>query len=335
MRLFRSPLSLFLWALALWGIALSVSKNIQAQEYMPVPIVQMDAVFGHHVLVVEKSTHTLIIYENNQGLPREVKRYKVASGKFRGDKFKEGDHKTPEGIYTLKEFFPDSDLLNKHGEMAKMYGIGAFTTNYPNFMDQRAGKSGSGIWLHSTDDDSRIDKALDSRGCVVVNDINLKDISKYLDLPHTPIVIVEELKFRPREAWEKSAKEINDTVQAWISAWQEKDFLNYINFYHPHDFHDKTRGGYQSFKAYKQAVFSRPDKPTIKFDYISILNFDDYAVATMKQDYQSEVINDVGKKTLYLKKDQNYNWRIVGELWEKYTDKNNIAFSPSQRFFQE
>ncbi len=48
--------------------------------------------------------------------------------------------------------------------------------NYPNPIDQRLKKTGGGIWLHSTNDETRIEKGLDSRGCVVAANNDLKEI---------------------------------------------------------------------------------------------------------------------------------------------------------------
>lgn len=320
----------FLAALAVFSISQAV-----AQEFMPSHILVMDSMFNHHVLLVEKSTHSMSVYENLNGTPKLVEKFKVASGKIKGDKAREGDHKTPEGVYTLQEFFSKKLLFDRHGEMAKMYGAGAFTTDYPNLMDQRNGKTGSGIWLHSTDDASRIDKALDSRGCVVVNDADLKQVSRYLDLNHTQIIIVQEVNYLTKQSWDKKRAEVLGTVEGWANAWREKRFQDYISFYHPQEFRDRAKGGYPAYRAYKQAVFSRPDTPQIKLDNITILQAEDYAVVTLRQDYRSVVINDIGKKTLYLKLDDDYNWKIVAELWEKYPETANMAFTPSQRFFKE
>jgi hypothetical protein len=60
----------------------------------------------------------------------------------------------------------------------------------------------------------------------------------------------------------------------------------------------------------------------------------DYAVVRLQQDYRSPVINDIGKKTLYLKKDKNYDWKIVGEVWSA-VENNSVAFTPSKRFFKD
>lgn len=311
-----------------------VGKNFAQDNYLPANILMLDEKFAHHVILVEKATHKLHLYENNGTLPRLVKTFSTATGKFKGNKSSSGDFRTPEGIYTINDFYSQQDLLKRHGKYGEIYGSGAFPMNYPNFIDERAGKTGGGIWLHSTDNDQRISKGLDSRGCVVVQNQDLKEISEYIELAHTPIIVVQDIFYLSQTTWDRNRKDINSAVQSWIKAWQEKDFNGYIGSYDARNFHDKSKGSYESFKNYKKSVFSRPDKPQIKMDFISILATDHYAVVQLQQDYRSSIINDTGKKTLYLKKDDHYDWKIVGELWDK-TDNNNLAFTPSKRFFKE
>ena len=294
----------------------------------------MDDKFSHHVILVEKATHKLHLFENSITAPKLVKTYNSVTGKFKGNKFINGDHKTPEGIYTIYDFLSKEELLKRHGKYAEIYGSGAFPMNYPNFIDERAGKTGGGIWLHSTDDDSRISKGLDSRGCVVLQNADLKDISQYIELEHTPIVVVQDVTFLSKTTWERNRNDINDAVSKWAKAWQNKDFASYIASYDPQRFHDRTKGNYNSYKTYKQAVFSRPDSPSIKLDFISIMANSDYAVVQLQQDYRSSIINDTGKKTLYLQKDTNYDWKIVGELWTR-SPQSNVAFKPTMRFFKD
>lgn len=308
---------------------------VQAQDsFYPSNIMMMDAKFAHHVLLVEKATHKLHIYENANSEPRLVKTFNMATGKFKGDKSVNGDHKTPEGIYTIYDFLSKDELLRRHGKYAEIYGSGAFPMDYPNFMDERSKKTGGGIWLHSTDDDNRISKGLDSRGCVVVQNQDLKDISEFIELDHTPIIVVQDVHFLSKSTWERNRKDLSDAVQKWATAWQKKDFDGYINSYDKDQFYDKKHGSYQGYKNYKKAVFSRADSPEIKLDFISIMSNDQYAVVHLQQDYRSPVINDTGKKTLYLKKDNNYDWKIVGELWSSVEAKN-VAFTPAKRYFKE
>lgn len=301
-------------------------------DFLPANILQMDSKFAHHILIVEKQSHKLHVFENESGIPKLLKTYSIATGKFKGNKSSDGDHKTPEGIYDLNGFLSQEDLQKKFGGQAKIYGAGAFPTNYPNLIDERAGKKGGGIWLHSTDDDSRISKELDSRGCVVAQNADLHEISQYIEVEHTPIIITQDASFLSRGTWAQNRKDILSVVSKWMKAWQEKDFTGYIDAYDP-QFHDKTRGGYSAYRAYKQSVFARADKPSILFDFISVLSSPEYAVVYFQQDYRSSAINDLGKKTLFLKKVNTYDWKIVGELWDKI-EPTNVGFNPSQRFFK-
>lgn len=316
-------------------LTILIGQVYAEDPFYPANIFMMDEKYSHHVILVEKSTHKLHLFANKSGSPHLVKTFSAATGKFKGDKFQSGDHKTPEGIYIINDFPSQEELLRRHGKYAEIYGSGAFPMDYPNFMDRRAGKTGSGIWLHSTDDDNRISKGLDSRGCVVLQNADLKDVSQYIELDRTPIIVVQDIHFLSKSTWEKNKTTLHDTVMNWARAWQEKDFNTYIDSYHPQDFWDSSKGNFNSYRAYKRAVFSRADKPVINFEFISIMATDDYAVVNLQQNYQSSVINDIGKKTLYLKKNANYDWKIVGELWSKAEPDTSLAFTPSKRFFKE
>jgi murein L,D-transpeptidase YafK len=323
----------------LWSVLIGLIVNCQliyAKEFLPAHIYQLDDKFTPNIILVEKSTHRLFIYERSEQGPRLVKSFPIATGLYQGNKFNQGDKRTPEGIYVLEQFHSSKELHDKYGEYAKMYGAGAFTSNYPNVMDKRLGKNGGGIWLHSTDDESRISKGLDSRGCVVVVDKDLKEISNFINLQSTPMVIVQNINFQEKSTWEKNKNEIQETVNDWIKAWQYKDFKRYISYYHPKNFHDNSRGNFNAFKQYKKAVFSRDDKPAIRFENVSILNFEDYAVVQMQQNYSSAVINDVGRKILYLQKDEHYQWKIVAELWSKLNpDMIGISMNQTNKYFLE
>lgn len=316
-----------------WLLTVLIGQCL-AEDFYPSNILMMDEKFAHHVILVEKSTHKVFLFENSASNPKLIKSYNTATGKFKGDKSISGDHKTPEGIYSMYEFLSKEELLRRHGKAGEIYGAGAFPMDYPNFIDERLGKTGGGIWLHSTHDDNRISKGLDSRGCVVMQNADLRDISQFIELQNTPIIVVQDVLYLTKPTWERNRKDLSDAVSKWAKAWQSKDFDTYIASYDSKEFYDRSKGNYNSYKAYKKAVFSRPDTPEIKIDFISIMATEDYAVVHLQQDYRSSIINDIGKKTLYLKKDANYDWKIVGELWAK-AESANTAFTPTKRYFKE
>ncbi|GAB4010258.1 MAG: hypothetical protein Fur0010_02560 [Bdellovibrio sp.] len=305
-------------------------------ELLPSALLYLDGFFSHHVLVAEKSTHTLHVFRNDGSYPKHIASYQMATGKKAGDKVFQGDHRTPEGIYFLTDFISHEELLKRQGSQGEIYGVGAFVLDYPNAIDEMAGKTGGGIWIHSTNDETRIEKGLDSRGCIVTANTDLIEISKYIELNRTAVVVVQELSFLKKEAWEQMRNGIKDSVMAWLEAWQQEDFEKYIGSYHK-EFRDPTRGGLNAFSQYKKAVFANPGQPQIELDNISILFSGRYAVVTFLQNYTSNTIKDKGRKTLYFKRDEFYNWRIVSEQWTKSgvpeTDEQ-VAFQPSIRFFK-
>ena len=303
----------------------------------PAPLLMMDNFFAHHVLVAEKSTHALHLYKNVDGRPELVRTYQIATGKKAGDKETEGDFRTPEGIYNFVDFLTNKQLLAQSGPEAAIYGAGAFVTDYPNVIDKNIlKKTGSGIWLHSTNDETRIEKGLDSRGCVVTANSELMDVSKYLELNKTPIVIVQDLLYLNEKTYITQRDELKKLVDNWLEAWKKKDIEAYSSYYHPIEFTD-SKGKFQAYKAYKKAVFNNAGSPKIELDHLSILKTKNYAVITFTQNYQSNTINDTGRKLLYLRQDANYNWKIVSEVFTKHGMENldKVAFEPSLRFFNE
>jgi hypothetical protein len=96
-----------------------------------------------HAVAVDASRSRLYLFENSASGTRLVADYYVSVGKLGTDKLNEGDQRTPLGIYFI------TSHLNP-GQLKDFYGAGALPINYPNPLDNRRGKTGSGIWLHGT-----------------------------------------------------------------------------------------------------------------------------------------------------------------------------------------
>ena len=136
---------------------------------------------GSHILVVEKERHRLTIYDEHL---RAVKSYRVTTGKVKGDKEREGDLKTPEGIYFFTRYIDGRRLHSR-------YGVGALVMDYPNPFDRLKGKGGYGIWLHATDEPQRLERPRDTRGCVVTTNEDFLDIKRTIKIRLTPIVVLK------------------------------------------------------------------------------------------------------------------------------------------------
>lgn len=312
------------------------SSNIFAENKLyPSTLLYLDNATSHHVIVAEKSTHKLYIYKNNKSFPELIETLDMVTGKKTGNKIFEGDYRTPEGVYFLNSFITNEELVRRYGEGGKIYGVGAFVLDYPNPIDKSNKKTGGGIWLHSTNDETRIEKGLDSRGCFVIKNKKLQEISKYIELTKTPFISVHEQKFVNEEVWLSNRVEIKNLVNSWLESWITEDIESYMESFHKEKFNDRFRGKFAAYKKYKRAVFSQPGSPSINLSNLTILASDEYATASFVQQYSSRTINDTGYKVLYLKKDKFHNWKIAGEVWRKIINPEEYVakFSPSMRFF--
>jgi murein L,D-transpeptidase YafK len=334
-----------------------VPTQASTSSFYPEVLLKMDELFSHHVLVAEKSTHKLHLFRNENGVPKLIQSFDVATGKYSGNKSTQGDHRTPEGVYRFTEFLKHAQLLERHGkEVGAIYGVGAFVMDYPNPIDRILGKTGGGIWLHSTNDETRIDLGLDSRGCIVSTNKDLIELSQYLELARSSVVVVQDLRYLPENTWNQQRQQIETVLGQWLESWRNLDIDRYLTFYNQEDFWDPIRSNFRAFSAHKRSVFRQPQKPQISISDISILasglGASDYLKVTFLQHYQSANLNDLGRKTLYLKRDKSYQWKIVSELWSKHgvpeelenqlkegqltseLHKQSLAFEPSMRFFE-
>jgi L,D-transpeptidase catalytic domain len=100
-----------------------------------------------YAVVVDTHRSRLYVYANQGGRPRFVADYYVSSGKNGAAKVREGDEKTPIGVYHVVSSVPRQKLSD-------FYGSGAFPINYPNEWDRRQGRNGHGIWLHGVPSDT-------------------------------------------------------------------------------------------------------------------------------------------------------------------------------------
>ena len=270
------------------------------------PFVFMDS--GEQLVLVEKNSRTLFHLRSVQGKLTLAKAYPCIVGKNIKDKEKTGDMATPEGIYFFVEFVPGSKL-------PKNYGMGAFVLNYPDFLDKKEGKTGDGVWLHGHDPKKRLDEVQSTKGCVVMDNDALRELSTVIKLGTTPIVIVDRLAFRSADNQKKVAQDIISFITAWQKAWEAVDMKKFLRFY-SRDFKAADGTDLETFGQRKEQVSKGKKFIQIRLDRRAVLlsqkDQGDMAVVRFRQVYRSNNFNGVGIKSLYLKKGQK-GWQIVGE----------------------
>ena len=79
------------------------------RDHLPLPVMQLSADQAHAILV-DTARSRLFVFANRDGAPRYVTDFYVSVGKNGVEKRREGDQKTPLGVYTIvssKEKLPD------------------------------------------------------------------------------------------------------------------------------------------------------------------------------------------------------------------------------------
>ena len=130
----------------------------------------------------DKSRKLLFHLEEQNGAPAAVREFACIHGRVEGDKQKEGDLKTPEGVYFItKKITQKLDFME--------YGPHAVALNYPNPADRLRGKTGGGIWLHSKGQPIH---GITTRGCLAIDQHEIREIVSLLR-PGTPVMVAERM----------------------------------------------------------------------------------------------------------------------------------------------
>lgn len=266
--------------------------------------------YSAYAFVVDKSARTLAVWQQTGTGLKKVAEVPADMGRNSGDKKSRGDAKTPEGIYFLQTQLDQPKL-----DFSK-YGKRAFTSDYPNFFDRMEGKTGDGIWLHSVPDQVALTRG--SSGCVVVRNDVILDLTKYIRLGRTPILIQNKTEMLPEAVVAKASNDLATWIESWRTAWEAKDMDRYIEAYSA-DFKSQHMNRDQ-WKAFKARLGEQYKTITVKLSKPTVLTDRDRAVVRFLQEYTSDQHADFGEKVLYLKREKT-GFRIVGEQWTEETSQ--------------
>ncbi|MDR0882171.1 MAG: L,D-transpeptidase family protein [Candidatus Adiutrix sp.] len=256
-----------------------------------------------YILVVDKAEQMLYLYRHdgagNIGLDRVMP---CSTGENKGDKMTEGDKKTPNGFYIFNQ-----KLLP--AELAPIYGILAYPTDYPNFWDKKQGHGGHGIWIHG------INKPMvnyDSNGCVELENAEIARMEELIRLYDTPMVIYESLTLASLEDQKAEAEAIKSFVETWRRAWAAKDHQTYQSLYDP-TFVNSDDRSFAAWMAHKVKVGQGYRSIGVELKDLRIYRHREVIAVLFEQDYSGDKrFASIGLKRLYLKK-SGQTYKIVGE----------------------
>jgi len=244
-----------------------------------------------NILVCVKDKKILDVYRYNKNL-KLLDSIKVLTG-LDGDKLKEGDLKTPIGVYKLVS------LLTK---VDSFYGPFAFESEYPNLYDRVQKKNGYGIWIHGFPLKGKRDD--NTRGCIVMKNSNLEKLKEKINYKNSYLLIAQDRLLTTNI---DEISKILAFIYKWRKAWRESDLKAYKTFYDK-NFKKLDGKGLKEFLEYKKRVFKirKHQKVEILFDDINIIpyqniNNEKIFRINMQQKYFAKNYKYIGPKELYIK----------------------------------
>jgi murein L,D-transpeptidase YafK len=280
--------------------------------HVPRYLVQLTAE-QHHAFVVDTSTATLYVFRNEGGALRYVDDFYVSIGKNGINKVREGDNRTPLGVYHVTKWMSRAQLVSEYGKQSELYGVGALPINYPNAWDQREGREGHGIWLHGVPFDTYSRPPRSSNGCVALTNEDFETLTERVQIGLTPVVITNGIDWVAPKAVTAVRRELTEQLEGWRRDWESLDTNQYLQHYAAA--FSSGRSGLREWSAHKRSVNSRKKWVKVKLDEVSIVLYpgrDDLAVITFKQDYKSSNLKSQMRKRQYWMKD-GASWRILYE----------------------
>ena len=225
-------------------------QRVQAQRTRPAPgqvPTQFIALAPRykHAIAIDASRSRLYLFENSQAGLKLVADYYASVGKLGIEKFIEGDQRTPLGVYFITSRLDPATLKD-------FYGAGALPINYPNPLDQKRGKTGSGIWLHGTPPDQFSRAPLATDGCVALANPDLERILRTVEPRSTPVVIAPQLQWTPSQKLQAEHQSFESVLSAWHAAKSDGDMRRLMGFYAP-DFQNSKKKSREEWAEVLQA----------------------------------------------------------------------------------
>ncbi len=270
--------------------------ELTTKEYWERRLHEVNTDFGflegiNYILACNKDNASLTLYtkdDNNSFIQNT--NFSAFIGKQTGDKQREGDLKTPIGVYRI---------IQKLDKVDSFYGPLAFVTSYPNTFDVVQGKNGSGIWVHGLPYNQERDDF--TKGCIAINNSNLEQLKDQINFK-------EALVYIDVNAYPKVQKEelitLLSQLYAWRKAWKENDISSYLDFY-DQEFKRNDGLSISRFKEYKSRVFSKNEYKQIRFSKINIVPYpmahkENIYLISFTEEYNSPSYHYNGEKELYV-----------------------------------
>ncbi len=280
-----------------------------------------------HVIVVDVPASRLYVFANDNGALKRVTDQYVSSGKNGAVKLREGDQRTPVGVYFVTGRISPATLPD-------FYGSGALPINYPNEWDMRLGRTGYGIWIHGvpTDTYSRAPQASD--GCIAVANNDLESLFGMVPDSNAPVIITDGVRWVTPEAIRSRRQEVEAMLETWRRDWESLSFNHYASHYSRSFVSDGM--GRIAWLEKKRRINAAKSFIRVKLSNVSAFAYpgeQDLLVVTFDQNYRSSNFNDKSKKRQYWRQESDGRWRIIFEEEARFLEVHfrGLPFSARAR----
>ncbi len=155
------------------------------------------------VLLADASRSRLYVFGSKNGRPVLLDEFYTTIGLLGFDKRREGDQRTPIGVYRL-----EYEVRNPRGN--PLLGDLAMTLDYPNALDEHAGRTGSGIWIHGVPKNVHVRPPMASDGCLALSNRDIERLRRYVRYNETQIVVVPSVEWIEKDVWVANAQRARD-----------------------------------------------------------------------------------------------------------------------------
>lgn len=280
-------------------------KETAVADKVPRYFLQLSAA-QRHAILVDATSSRVYIYQNANGQPRLIADYYSTLGRHGFDKEREGDKKTPLGVYHITSKIPGKQLPD-------LYGWGAFPINYPNEWDRRVGRTGSGIWLHGVPAENYARAPRASDGCVALANPDIEELSQRVQIGVTPVIIAERIEWVTPEVSRTETDAFMQALEAWRASWESRDTARYLSYY-AKDFQSDGMDR-PAWASYKQRVNAAKTFINVSLSNVSVFRNpgkQPLMVVSFDQDYRSSALSEQSKKRQYWVL-ENGSWKIAYE----------------------
>ena len=196
-----------------------------AASELPPFVVQWPDTTGD-VLIAETDTYSLHRYYRSDDGSLAVDSKPMSIGQNGAGKKREGDLKTPYGVYFVVDRLDTASLHPK-------YGSAAFPLDYPSARDRQLGRTGSGIWLHGVLPGTVEPIPRDTDGCIAISNSELDALASRIDVLSTPVIVTRSMGLGVEPASPSLRQQLVRAVDRWTASLSDGRLDKLLEYYSP------------------------------------------------------------------------------------------------------